>query len=444
MRKEELEELAELTLRKCVDRGAGEAAVLATVAKAKLLNFANNQAVSFQSWHEASLDMMLSLECRRLVVRVNNTSPKAIDRAVEEAVRELRRQGPGVHAALPRNPRRVVRDQVVINEDELSGRLIDLAYDAVDAALSEGAVRVAGSLTAEVRDYALATSPGFLGFDSRSSFNINVRAFSKEGASGQSAEASASLSALSAERAGREAGSLSRVAGPPVNIPEGRYDAVLDHLLVANLMSEAAQLASAYYVSSGLSPLANKLSDKVGADSLTLIDDGTRDDGPGSRSFDDEGSPSKKTIIIQRGVLESYLHNATTAKQFNAETTGNAGWIVPTPWNVEVLGGDYSLDELLSECQRGLYLTNGWYMRFHNYRTGDFSIICRDAAFLVEDGEVKASAKGVRISDNMLRVLKAVKALSKQRKWVEWWEVETPSYVPRMLISNLQITKAQG
>ncbi|RZN56002.1 MAG: hypothetical protein DSO09_00280 [Candidatus Methanomethylicota archaeon] len=92
----------------------------------------------------------------------------------------------------------------------------------------------------------------------------------------------------------------------------------------------------------------------------------------------------------------------------------------------------------------GIYVTSNWYTRFQNYRTGDFSTLCRDNTFLIENGEIKGAIKGVRISDNLLRIFNSIDYLFKERKWIKWWEVSIPTLISSMILNNVYITKAQG
>jgi len=444
LRREELEALAELTLNKCLQKDIEDAAILVTAVQSQLLNFSNNEIIGSQSWSETSISIMLGKSGKRSVIHMNNTSPEAIAKAVEQAFKNLERQKPGTYASLPKAPRRVIGTELQCAFEEIVEKQADMAYEAIEAALSEGASRVAGSISSDHHKLVLVTSSGFTGFDSRFSISLNVRAFANGDASGQSAITATSLNDIKASQIGSEAGRLAKEARNPIEVAEGTYDVLLGYLVVANLVNELADFASAYHVLTGFSPLADKLNAKIASEKLTLIDDGLDPCGPGSRRFDDEGVDCQRTTVIEDGVLKTYLHNLTTAKQFNTFSTGNAGWLVPSPWNIKVKEGGHSFEELLCESRRCLFVTNNWYTRFHNYRTGDFSTICRDAAFLVENGEVKKAVKGIRISDNLMRMMCSIKALSRDRRWVEWWEVETPSLVPMMLIQGVRITKAQA
>ncbi|MEM2057712.1 MAG: metallopeptidase TldD-related protein, partial [Thermoproteota archaeon] len=166
--------------------------------------------------------------------------------------------------------------------------------------------------------------------------------------------------------------------------------------------------------------------------------------GLSSRTFDDEGIKTRKNIIVEKGTVKGYLHNVKTALKFKTESTGNAGWIMPSPWNLVIEEGSIGFEEALEEIKNGLYIVSNWYTRFQNYSTGDFSTICRDGVFLIENGELKGALKGVRVSDNIVRLFSSISTVCKERKWVRWWEVRTPAYLPAMVANDVRVTKAQG
>jgi len=99
---------------------------------------------------------------------------------------------------------------------------------------------------------------------------------------------------------------------------------------------------------------------------------------------------------------------------------------------------------MVRETKRGIVLTSNWYTRFKNYRTGEFSTVPRDGAYLVENGEVVKTLKGMRAGDDLQRLLSSVQLISKQREWIQWWEVDTPTLCPWLLIDGVTITRAYG
>jgi len=99
---------------------------------------------------------------------------------------------------------------------------------------------------------------------------------------------------------------------------------------------------------------------------------------------------------------------------------------------------------MMEELGNGVYLVSNWYTRFQNFSTGDFSTISRDGAFLVKDGEVAGAIKGVRISDNLIRLFSAVDCVGSESGWIKWWEVRTPVKMPALISRGVNLTKAQG
>ncbi len=124
------------------------------------------------------------------------------------------------------------------------------------------------------------------------------------------------------------------------------------------------------------------------------------------------------------------------------KSTGNAGLVNPQPRNVVMGAGDMSQEEMIRECKNGLYITDVWYTRFQNYQTGDFSTIPRDAILVIKNGEIVGSIKNIRVSDNIQKMFENVVALGKEQQWIHWWEVTIPTYLPHVLVNNVNITKS--
>jgi PmbA protein len=202
-------------------------------------------------------------------------------------------------------------------------------------------------------------------------------------------------------------------------------------------------MVSAYSIMTQMSVFINKLSKRV-APKIVTLKDNAAPSSMSNRVFDDEGVPTKENVVIDHGVLRTYLHNTSTGKIFKTKTTGNAGLVAPGAWNMEIDAGEMDKDELFAETKKGLYLTNTWYTRFQNYAKGDFSTIPRDGIFLVEKGEIKQSLKDLRLSDNALTMLGNIAEISKERQHVHWWgEADPPSLSPYVLMKNVHMTKSR-
>jgi len=288
----------------------------------------------------------------------------------------------------------------------------------------------------------LTTSGNVHASQERGTLDISVRAFTSDISSGHSVSISGSEDEFNSSEAGRIAGEIAVAASNPKSGESGRFTALLGPLIFADLISQVGILSSAFLVDIGQSFLVDKVGTQVACEKLSLTDDPTIADSYGARAFDDEGFPTRRNVIIEKGVLKGYLHNSITAKKYDVETTGNAGLISPHPWNLVVESGEKSFDELLAEIDRGIYVTNDWYLRYQNYRRGDFSTIPRDGIFLIRDGFIESSVRELRISDNMLRILKNIRDLSRTRRWIKWWEVNVPTLTPYAVIEDLNFTKS--
>jgi PmbA protein len=144
-----------------------------------------------------------------------------------------------------------------------------------------------------------------------------------------------------------------------------------------------------------------------------VVDDGTMPGLFGSSPFDDEGVPSRRTVLIQRGVLKSYLLNSYAARKLGMKTTGNAsrgltGNAGIGHGNLYLEGGVQSPEEILQSVRNGFYVTE--LMGFGvNIVTGDYS---RGAAGLwIRDGELAFAVSEVTIAGNLSEMLMGIEAV---------------------------------
>ncbi len=438
--KERLFEIGDRVLKGFLSMGADQAIVIPSHVDRIMVRFSNNKTTVVQNWSMMGIDALAVFGKKKIITRLEDLSEDGIRRGLERAIKSAPMVADSetiTEVEGTKFPDR--RCAQAIEPDRIGGCI----SSCVGAAIREGGERSAGIFNAEVRKVAILTSSGGEGYDERAAFELNVRAFAGEG-SGQGLSCATEMRALDAEGAGRRAGMIARMSRENVNWSEGSYEVIFGPIIFANLIERIGDASSAFSVEAGVSFLAGKVGERVAPETLTIEDDGSDPNGLNSRTFDDEGVAVRKTAIVQGGRMASYLHNKSTAKRFGTCSTGNAGWVAPSPWNLKVLPGEMNMDEMIRDLRRGVYVVSNWYTRFQNYATGDFSTICRDGTFLIEDGEVKGALRGVRISDNMLRILGSIRQVSSDRSWVHWWEVRTPSLVPAVLASGVMLTKAQG
>ena len=153
--------------------------------------------------------------------------------------------------------------------------------------------------------------------------------------------------------------------------------------------------------------LAGKLGETVGGSNLTIIDDGTMRGGFGSSYFDGEGLPTRRKVVLERGVLSSYLLNTYTARKLGLQSTGNAArGLAGSPGigadNFYLEPGEKTPEEILAEIPSGLYVTD---LIGHgvNIVTGDYS---HGASGLwIENGELAYPVEEITVAGNLKEML---------------------------------------
>jgi PmbA protein len=164
--------------------------------------------------------------------------------------------------------------------------------------------------------------------------------------------------------------------------------------------------------------LAGKLGEQIAASTITIVDDNTMlletgAGGFGSSPFDGEGLPSRRTLVVEGGVLRNYMLNTYAARKLGMKSTHNASrGLAGTPGigcgNLYLEPGKMTPEEMIGGVQAGLYVTS--LMGFGtNIVTGDYS---RGAAGLwIENGEVTHAVEEITIAGNLAEMLNNVTAI---------------------------------
>lgn len=174
----------------------------------------------------------------------------------------------------------------------------------------------------------------------------------------------------------------------------------------------------------GASPLAGRVGEPLFDPRLTIVDDGTLAGRPGSASHDDEGVPHRRHVLVENGVLRSFLYDLRTAALSGpgVESTGHGARGIfsppePSPTNTIVPGGEASLADLLQEMGRGLLVESALGLGQGNVISGAYSNPL-GLAYGVENGEVVGRVKDVSIAGNVYQDLQRIQAISREGAWV--------------------------
>ena len=178
---------------------------------------------------------------------------------------------------------------------------------------------------------------------------------------------------------------------------------IFDPLVATSILEHIFEGINGDSVYRGASFLAGKLGQKIAGPNVTVIDDGTMPGGFGTSPFDGEGIPTRRTVVIENGVLKSYLLNTYTAKKLGLQTTGNAsrglaGTPGIGPGNYFLQPGTKTPEELISSVREGLYVTE-FLGHGANLVTGDYS---RGASGLwISDGEFAYPVEEITVAGNL-------------------------------------------
>lgn len=218
---------------------------------------------------------------------------------------------------------------------------------------------------------------------------------------------------INVEDVAREASRVAKTMIDAEHCPSGVMPVIMDNEFGGVLFHEACGHGlEAAFVSKGTSVFANKLGQLVASPLVTAIDDGTIPNGWGSTNIDDEGTPTQKNILIENGVLKSYLIDKLNGRRMGMASTGSGRRqsykFAPTSRmnNTFIAAGNSTLEEIIANTEWGLYakkLGGGSV----NPATGDFNFAVMEG-YLVKDGKIIKPVRGATLIGNGLKVLELI------------------------------------
>jgi TldD protein len=215
-----------------------------------------------------------------------------------------------------------------------------------------------------------------------------------------------------AEQAARKAlellGADPAPAGEMTVVVGGGFGGVLFHEMTGHgLEADAVQKGASVY--------AGKMGEKVAEPLLTAYDDGSMPGEWGTGAIDDEGTPCRRTAVIEEGRLTSYLYDTLRARRDGTESTGNGrresfrDLPIPRMTNTYIEPGDADPEEIISEVERGFYAVSFGGGQVEP-ATGDF-VFGVSEGYLIEGGKVTKPCRGATLIGNCLQALARIDAV---------------------------------
>jgi PmbA protein len=222
------------------------------------------------------------------------------------------------------------------------------------------------------------------------------------------------------EATGREAAKKAEIKLNPQQLPAGKYAVVLHPEVTVDLFGIIASMLNAESVLKGRSLFADKLGQVIASPLLTLIDDGQMPDGLGSEPWDGEGVPTRRNMLIQDGVLVTYLHNLRTAAEMGVSATANAsrgtaGNPGITTFNLFPKTGTQSPESIIAQVRNGVMITEIMGLHTINPVSGDMSVGA--SGIRICGGSLEESVDRMTFAGNLRDLMLNIAEIGSDLRW---------------------------
>ncbi len=361
-----------------------------------------------------------------------NLTKDAIEKAVKEAIKVAKLRGKDPYYKSFPEKENIEKAQGIFYKETLETPLEKMVQDILE--MIKITLEYDKRVTSVSAGYSVGISTKYiinsLDIDLEEKYalsSIGVYSVAEENGqmtSGYEFQAERNVKKLDIQKVALEAVKMSIKLLNPQKIATEKMHVLLKPIAVSNLLGPTLiNSLRANNVQEKRSFLVGKLNSKIAVDDLTIIDNALLPDGLSSRSFDDEGVPSRKIYIIEKGILKSYLHNSYTAQRGNTEDTAHASRgalsepsISPSNFIIEHRN-EKDFDKLISEIDKGVIANSLIGAHTANPVTGEFSVALGEV-FYIESGEIKYPVKQAMIGGNALEMLSKIDILGKDKRQI--------------------------
>ena len=343
-----------------------------------------------------------------------------------ESLRELAIRASNVAKLQPPNPqfKGLPRSQVITPVESFDGAVAECTPEQRAASVgiicrkaAQAGCAAAGSMTTSSLNVGVANSNGVFA-EHRLTLADESTVIMGPNSSGWAQRTGWHLAAIEAEALADEAISKVKMGADPVDFEPGEYSVVLEPYATADLLEMLAYDGmGALAVQEGRSWMNGRIGERIMADSVNIVDDGTNIAGIPC-PFDFEGLPKKVVPIVASGVALSPVYDSFTAgREDRKQSTGHAtppspqGRFGPAPMNLFLRPGSTSLETMIKTTKFGLYITRFWYTRTVHPRDAVVTGMTRDGTFVIRNGEIAHPIKSLRFTQSYVEGLKYTEAI---------------------------------
>jgi len=347
----------------------------------------------------------------------------------DEGLKQLANDAQAMLAFVPEGEFEIFpMSQEPVGERPCTGELAT-AFDATARAayIKEGVAHVkdgftaAGALNLNRHGIAAGDSKGAFRYATYDQVTFNTVVTHKDGTAG-AGECCSYTTVPDVIAEFKKAQATATAAMGAVSPELGAHTVVLSPLAFADLASYMCYMMGADSIEDGTSFAIGKMGQRFFGENLTMIDDVNC---PCSRPvfFDYEGTPRSTVTVVDKGVVNasSFLYDNKLSAKHKVPNTGHAytnkgrgGF----PLNLQVLGGEQSLEEIIASTEKGVFINEFHYTNFVNPKTLQLTGLTRNGTFLIENGKLTKPIATVRFTESLLDAFNAITAISKERTLV--------------------------
>jgi PmbA protein len=411
--------LAEQLVNKCINKGADQAEVFVESGRNLSVEVRNGDIETVQEAATHGVGFRVFVKGKMAFSSCNDFENKALDNAVESAVRFAANTTPDENNVLPDD--KGITKVEGLYDPQISQvpmeKKIELVKNVEKLAMKDSRITKSSgaSFSEGEAEIFLANSNGLLKSFKESGCGFGVSVVAEKGDQKSTGGESCSRRFFAdlkppeeiAEKAAKDASEML----DPQMVKTQKASVIFDSDVARAILGGILAAINGERVLQGASFLRDKMDQKIASELVTLIDDGTRPKGMGSKPFDGEGVPTQKRIIVDKGVLKGFMYNTIVAKRAGVKSTGNAsrGGFTSLPGigahNFFMAAGKDSKDEITKATQVGLLLkgVTGYGINSVN---GNFS--GGASGFWVENGKIAFPVKGLTVAGNAFEMLNSI------------------------------------
>ena len=415
-------DLAEKLVKKSISLGANSAEVFLETSRNLSINVLKSEIETIEEASSQGIGFRIFVDGKMGFSHCNDFSDKSLEDTISRAIAFAKLSSPDENNVLP-------DDINVTNVEELYDtgiisvsmeKKINMALELEKLAMKDPRItKSSGAGYSEGEsEIFIANSNGILKNYKSSGCSLGVSVVAEKGdqknTGGEYCSRVFFADLVSLEEIAAKASQRAWELLDPVMINTQRAAVIFDPDVARSLIGGIISATNGERVLQGASFLKEHLNKQFASSLLSIIDDGTRNRSLGSAPFDGEGVPTMKNILVQNGILKSFIYNTRAAKRAGVKSTGNAsrGGFSSLPGigthNVYLEAGKHTQKEIIANTKKGLLLKEVTGYGIDSV-SGNFS--GGASGFWVVNGEIVSPVKGVTIAGKAFDILNGIEMI---------------------------------